>query len=162
MCILELKVLQELRFNKRGMASKPIFFLNLNATLLIPSFLCQQTVWNNFTSLIWYFRGILIYMFMNFKTLSSFQRLYIFCCNLLQDILKEWDYELAWHEQEARRNKLLRILWWQEIQLCKKRIKTFPFPVRKMMTTKREMPNVKSCYWQQWSEIECRAKSTKV
>ena len=35
----------------------------------------------------------------NFKTLSSFQRLHIFCCNLLQDILTEWDYELAWHEQ---------------------------------------------------------------
>ena len=33
----------------------------------------------------------------------------IFCRKFLQDILNEWDYELAWHEQEARRNKLLRI-----------------------------------------------------
>ena len=29
----------------------------------------------------------------------------IFCCDLLQDILKEWDKELAWHDREAQRNK---------------------------------------------------------
>ena len=40
--------------------------------------------------------------------------------------------------------------------LCKMRLTTFTFSVRKMMT-----PNVKSCYWQQWSEIECCAKLTK-
>ena len=30
--------------------------------------------------------------------------------------------------------------------LCLKGHKTFTFSVRKMMTTKRQMPNVKSCY----------------
>ena len=44
-----------------------------------------------------------------YKTLSSCQRLNIFCCSFQQDIQNEWDYELTWHEQEAQRSKLLRI-----------------------------------------------------
>ena len=39
---------------------------------------------------------------------------------------------------------------------------SFAFSVLKMMTDKRKMPKVKSCWWQQWSEIECCAKSNKV
>ena len=94
-------------FNKLGIASKPIFS-NLKSTLLIHNFLCSKQ-FELILRLTEYFDGSLIYMFINFKTLSSFQRLNIFRCTLLQDILSEWDYQLAWHEQEARGNKLLRI-----------------------------------------------------
>ena len=50
MSILELKVLQKIHFSSLGLASKLILFLNLNSTLMIQSFLCQQTVWINLTS----------------------------------------------------------------------------------------------------------------
>ena len=44
-----------------------------------------------------------------FGPLLTRSPLSIFCRNVPQDIRYERDYELAWHEQEARRNKLLRI-----------------------------------------------------
>ena len=69
---------------------------------MIHNFLCSKQ-FELILRLTEYFHGSLIYMFMNSKTLSSLQRLNIFLCNFLQDILSEWDYQLAWHEQEARK-----------------------------------------------------------
>ena len=109
LCILELKVVQKLHFQKLGLASKPIFF-KPQLHFIYTEFLCQKTVWINFTSDMILSRFFLLACLWNFKTLSSFQRLNIFCFNLLQYILNERDYELACHEQEARENKLLRIL----------------------------------------------------
>ena len=59
--------------------------------------------------LIWYFHGILIHMFMKFQNSFKLPKTQYFLLQIPTYFLNKWDYDLAWHEQEARRNKLLRI-----------------------------------------------------
>ena len=107
MCIRELRVLQKIHFNKLGIASK-LFFSDLNSTLLIKTFLWQQTVLINFTSNMILSRCFDIHVY-KISELVEVAKDLIFSIVTSYNILNEWDYELAWHEQQARRNKLLRI-----------------------------------------------------
>ena len=109
-CILELKFLQIIHSNKLGIASNIVFFKSqlhfIDTEFSFPAnSLNEFHLWYDTFTVFWFS------CLWNIKTLSTCQRHNNFCCSFLQDIINEWDYELAWHEQEARRNKLLRI-WW--------------------------------------------------
>ena len=98
MCILELKVLQIIHFNKLGIASKRSFF-QIPTPLYWYRVFFPSKQFEFISRLMWYFHGVLIFTCLwNFKTLSTCQRHNNFCCSFLQDIINEWDYELAWHE----------------------------------------------------------------
>ena len=109
-CILELKFLQIIHSNKLGIASNIVFF-KAQLHFIDTEFSFPANSLNEFH--LWYdtFTVFWFSCLWNIKTLSTCHRHNNFFCSFLQDIINEWDYELAWREQEARRNKLLRI-WW--------------------------------------------------